>query len=344
MISYLSSRSSRACLSHPPAYSSMTSSTASPIRQISYYRPSRSLSPFFSSDSFFSPLASSSLFPRSFFDDEPFFTSSPLLLYDTNTSRKNKVRNNKSGDNKVTVTEGKENNESDKEVSGDNNNENNALSEDRGNSVSGRSGSRFDHHPLARMFSPFSMLSSLASSTSSRMPSLSVDLTSTPTAYTVHASVPGVSKEDLRITINDNVLTIEAERREEKRQGNTKKQQQQQQQQQPATSTATTSSDSSTTTSTADIKTEVIDEKNDETNNTLQANNNESKDLTDQNNDNDVEYHHVESFYGHVQRSIALPDDVNTEDLTAKYDNGVLKINIPRLQEKKQRQQQIQIQ
>lgn len=37
-------------------------------------------------------------------------------------------------------------------------------------------------------------------------------------------------------------------------------------------------------------------------------------------------YHRVERYFGSFSRSFALGDDVNTEDVDAKYENGVLRL------------------
>ncbi len=41
-------------------------------------------------------------------------------------------------------------------------------------------------------------------------------------------------------------------------------------------------------------------------------------------------YHLVERSYGSFQRSFALPDNVAESKITAEFDKGVLKINIPK--------------
>ena len=56
------------------------------------------------------------------------------------------------------------------------------------------------------------------------------------------------------------------------------------------------------------------------------------------------QYYHVESFYGHISRSITLPDDYSTVAMTAKHENGALKIVIPRVQKKKQLGTRLEIQ
>lgn len=46
-------------------------------------------------------------------------------------------------------------------------------------------------------------------------------------------------------------------------------------------------------------------------------------------------YHRIESRFGQFSRSLPLPADViNDEKITAKYDNGVLYVTVPKLKEK----------
>jgi HSP20 family protein len=47
-------------------------------------------------------------------------------------------------------------------------------------------------------------------------PEVRVDLKETEKAYTVHAEVPGVKKEDIEVSIDGNVVTIRAEVKREK--------------------------------------------------------------------------------------------------------------------------------
>ncbi|MBI5889922.1 MAG: Hsp20/alpha crystallin family protein [Nitrosomonadales bacterium] len=44
----------------------------------------------------------------------------------------------------------------------------------------------------------------------------SVDISETDTAYQVKGEIPGVKKEDVKVTIQDGMLTIQGERRQEK--------------------------------------------------------------------------------------------------------------------------------
>ncbi|OGS75279.1 MAG: heat-shock protein Hsp20 [Gallionellales bacterium GWA2_55_18] len=44
----------------------------------------------------------------------------------------------------------------------------------------------------------------------------SVDISETDTAYLVKAEIPGVKKEDVKVTIQDGMLTLQGERKQEK--------------------------------------------------------------------------------------------------------------------------------
>ena len=44
------------------------------------------------------------------------------------------------------------------------------------------------------------------------------------------------------------------------------------------------------------------------------------------------EFYRVESIYGKFERSFTLPDDVDTDKIEAKMENGVLIVKIPKMQ------------
>jgi HSP20 family protein len=46
-------------------------------------------------------------------------------------------------------------------------------------------------------------------------------------------------------------------------------------------------------------------------------------------------YHRVERRYGEFRRVLALPAKIDAEKVTAKYDNGVLKVTVPKMEEAK---------
>jgi HSP20 family molecular chaperone IbpA len=164
---------------------------------------------------------------------------------------------------------------------------------------------------------------------------MKVDMFSTPTAYCVHAAVPGLKKEDINITVQDGVLTIEAERREEKKirrslpsPSSSQQQQQQQGQTQPMESKEAGGEERRAQEKMGDIS---FTEKTDKSEQQMDTS-------------EDVNYHHVESFYGRVTRSVQLPDDARLDELSAKYEDGVIKIEVPRTHDEKKQQRKIAIQ
>lgn len=58
--------------------------------------------------------------------------------------------------------------------------------------------------------------------------------------------------------------------------------------------------------------------------------------------DEDEEYVRVERSFGHFYRSFTLPRTVNAEDISAAYENGVLTVRVPKTDEVKPRQIEIQ--
>ena len=98
---------------------------------------------------------------------------------------------------------------------------------------------------------------------SDTMWSPSVDLSESENTYEVKAEIPGMKKEDIRVSYEDDVLTLTGEKKQEKE---TKK-------------------------------------KN---------------------------YHRVERAYGRFQRSFRLPKTVNKDEIKAKYEDGVLTVEIPK--------------
>ncbi|HWR16929.1 MAG TPA: Hsp20/alpha crystallin family protein [Terriglobales bacterium] len=54
-------------------------------------------------------------------------------------------------------------------------------------------------------------------------------------------------------------------------------------------------------------------------------------------------FHRVERRYGSFQRSFSLPNTVNTEQVSADYDNGVLKITLAKRAEAKPKQIKVNV-
>ncbi len=86
--------------------------------------------------------------------------------------------------------------------------------------------------------------------------------------YIIYVDIPGVDKSDIQIAIQDDYLTISAERKSER-----------------------------------------------------------------ENEEQDHSYYFSERSYGKVSRSVSIPKNVASESMTAKYDNGVLKIILPKTHE-----------
>lgn len=97
-----------------------------------------------------------------------------------------------------------------------------------------------------------------------------VDIQETDEAYRLHAELPGLKKEDVQITLENNVLRLSGERKFEK-----------------------------------DVKQDS--------------------------------YHRIERVYGTFSRSFALPHQVSSDKVEAKFDNGVLSIVVPKAEQAKPR-------
>jgi HSP20 family protein len=61
-----------------------------------------------------------------------------------------------------------------------------------------------------------------------------------------------------------------------------------------------------------------------------------------ENTTNDKSYHSRESYYGKFSRSFRLPDAINAEKITAKQEDGILVVTLPK-DEKKTAKKQIKI-
>jgi HSP20 family protein len=90
------------------------------------------------------------------------------------------------------------------------------------------------------------------------------DIIETDNAFNVELMLAGFDKKDIKLEVNDDTLTIEAER------------------------------------------------KKNETN----------------------KYNKTESFFGKVKRSYSLPNYVDSDNINAEFENGILKVTIPKVEEK----------
>lgn len=108
-------------------------------------------------------------------------------------------------------------------------------------------------------------LSRTGGSASSFVPK--VDIVENEKAFELHVAVPGMSKDDFKIDLNDNYLTVSGERK-------------------------------------------FTREKNDNT------------------------FRSIETQFGTFSRSFSLPDNVDATKISAKYNNGILEITVPKDEKK----------
>jgi len=103
-----------------------------------------------------------------------------------------------------------------------------------------------------------------------------VDIRESEDAYTVEADLPGVSKDEINVTINDNVITLKGERKNEQ----------------------------------------------------------ETK---------EGGYRHYERSVGSFERSFTVSKNVDTEAVEAKFENGVLRLTLPKREETKPKQIEVKL-
>ncbi len=107
-------------------------------------------------------------------------------------------------------------------------------------------------------------------------PSFKVDISEDDKAIYVSADMPGIVKEDVKVSMEDDVLCISAERKqeeEEKKKG----------------------------------------------------------------------YHRIERTWGSMSRSFTVGDNVDAENIDAAYDNGVLKITLPKKEPEPKKGKEIEV-
>lgn len=202
----------------------------------------------------------------------------------------------------------------------------------------------FAPYPYSSFWSPF--LSAFPSAAYQPiLPSITLNVYSTPTEYQIQAELPGVKKEEIVISIEKGTLTIEAERKEERNLRPKKES--------SATSTATTATEAKTnTTQTADdssssssaSSTQTADKSEASSSSVTSAGSTAAPASSAADANDEVEELHVESHYGKVSRSISLPDDAEFDSMTAKYEDGVIKIEIPRKQLPRDERKVVQLQ
>lgn len=107
-------------------------------------------------------------------------------------------------------------------------------------------------------------------------PSFKVDISEDEKAIYIDADMPGIKKEDVKISMDDDVLTICTERSHEE------------------------------------------EEKK-------------------------KDYHRIERTYGSMSRSFTVGENVDSDNIDARYDNGVLRIQIPKREPEKKKAKEINV-
>lgn len=107
-------------------------------------------------------------------------------------------------------------------------------------------------------------------------PTFKVDISEDEKAIYLSADIPGVKKEDVKVTIEDDVISICAERTQE----------------------------------------EEEKKKN---------------------------YHRVERSWGSLSRSFTIGENVDSDNITANYDNGVLKIVVPKKEPEEKKSKEVAV-
>ena len=57
----------------------------------------------------------------------------------------------------------------------------------------------------------------------------------------------------------------------------------------------------------------------------------------------DEHHHYVERYYGSFQRSFQLPAGVKSDKIDATFDKGVLKVTLPKVEEAKEKEIEIEV-
>jgi len=251
---------------------------------------------FFRNDPFFYDPFSS--FNSSLFD--PFFTSdTPMLTANTNTGNTN--------NNQQQLQSTSNSNSSDTRV--------------------GHHGKNRRHHGGLSLFSP------VIAARNMPMPDMTVDMFTSPTAYDVHAHCAGIDKKDINITIEGNVLNIQAERKQVKKESS-----------KSPSSKAQITEEKTNTPSSAQQESKTASSSSPGSTGNNTSTNSNKKSNADMSDSDEGHYSYIESVYGQVQRSFTLPEDVDAGGLSAKYEDGVIKIHIPRIPQQKAQRQRISLQ
>ena len=146
-----------------------------------------------------------------------------------------------------------------------------------------------------------------------RLGTMVTDVRELDDKYILDMEVPGYDKKDIKVELDDGYLKVEAEKKCETVSGN-------------ADETAENAADGEAN-ETAEATTEnaATSETEDATSKTVAKKP-----------DDKGKYIRRERFYGKMVRSFYVGNDVKKEDITAAFENGILTITIPKVEEKKE--------
>jgi len=147
-----------------------------------------------------------------------------------------------------------------------------------------------------------------------RLGTMVTDVRELDDKYILDMEVPGYDKKEIKVELDDGYLKVEAEKKCETVSGN-------------ADETAENAADgeaneTAEATTTATSGTDAAEKTAAKT---------EDKKTTDKG-----KYIRRERFYGKMVRSFYVGNDVKKEDITAAFENGILTITIPKVEEKKE--------
>jgi HSP20 family protein len=57
----------------------------------------------------------------------------------------------------------------------------------------------------------------------------------------------------------------------------------------------------------------------------------------------DQKYNRKQTFYGKYEKSFTLPESIDVENIQASFENGILKLNIPKIEKDEKKTKQIEI-
>lgn len=103
-----------------------------------------------------------------------------------------------------------------------------------------------------------------------------IDVSETDTQFEINVTLPGMKKDDINISLENNLLTVSGERK-----------------------------------------------------------------FKDEETDENKKYHRVESRYGKFERSLQLPDNIDSDSVDATYEDGVLHITVEKSEDKVRKQIEI---